>query len=184
MMPARRRSSFPRKREPSVFLSFPRKREPSVSKPNVTGSRLSRGRPPILQAAGFSLLEVLVAFVILALVATALFELFGGALRTASISEEWSRALLVAQSRLTLAASAAPLREATDAGTEDDGRIAWQTVVAPYVIADANPELERQSEFMATRLYRVSVDVRYAGGDGKERTLALSTLKLGARLVK
>jgi prepilin-type N-terminal cleavage/methylation domain-containing protein len=35
-------------------------------------------------AGGFSLLEVLVAFVILALVATALFRLFGGALSNAS----------------------------------------------------------------------------------------------------
>ncbi|HSV19636.1 MAG TPA: prepilin-type N-terminal cleavage/methylation domain-containing protein [Casimicrobiaceae bacterium] len=136
------------------------------------------------QAAGFSLLEVLVAFVILALVATALFELFGGALRTASTSEEWSRALLVAQSRLALAANATPLREASDAGSDDDGRIAWQTVVAPYVVPDANPDLERLSETMPTRLYRVSVDVRYAGGDGKERTFALSTLKLGARIVQ
>jgi general secretion pathway protein I len=165
-------------------MSFQRKLEPSVVRRNDTGSPLSRGRPPIRQAAGFSLLEVLVAFVILALVATALFELFGGALRTASTSEEWSRALLVAQSRLTLAANATPLREASDAGTEDDGRIAWETAVAPYVVPEANAELERVSETMATRLYRVSVDVRYAGGDGKQRTLALSTLKLGARSVQ
>jgi general secretion pathway protein I len=132
-------------------------------------------------ARGFSLLEVLVAFVILALVATALFGLFGGALRTASTSEEWSRAMLVAQSRLALATSAIPLREGTDAGSDDDGRIAWQTAVAPYVIPDPNPDLERVSETMPTRLYRVSVDVRYAGGDGHERTISLATVKLGAR---
>lgn len=133
------------------------------------------------RAAGFSLLEVLVAFVILALVATAIFGLFGGALRTASAAEDWSRAMLVAQSRLALAASAQPLRESSEAGTEADGRIAWQTAVAPYVIPDANPELERVSETMATRLYRVTVDVRYAGDNGRERTLSLATLKLGAR---
>jgi len=91
------------------------------------------------QAAGFSLLEVLVAFVILALVATAIFGLYGGALRTVSTSEEWSRALLVAESRLALAASVQPLREGSEAGTDDDGRIAWQTAVAPYVVPDANP---------------------------------------------
>ena len=64
---------------------------------------------------GFSLLEVLVAFVIVALVVTALFRLFGGALGNASAADEWTRALLVAQSRLALAASVEPLREATDA---------------------------------------------------------------------
>jgi len=130
---------------------------------------------------GFSLLEVLVAFVILALVATALFGLFGGALRNASASEEWSRALLVAQSRLAEAANVQPLREGTMAGTEPDGRISWQAVVAPYVAPDANADLERASETMTTRLFRVTVDLRYAGDDGRDRTLSLSTVRLGAR---
>jgi general secretion pathway protein I len=130
---------------------------------------------------GFSLLEVLVAFVILALVATALFGLFGGALRNASASEEWSRALLVAQSRLAEAANVQPLREGTTAGTEPDGRIAWQSVVAPYIPPDANPDLERASETMTTRLFRITVDLRYAGDDGRDRTLSLSTVRLGAR---
>jgi general secretion pathway protein I len=131
--------------------------------------------------AGFSLLEVLVAFVILSLVVTALFGLFGGALRNASTAEEWSRALLVAQSRLAEAASVQPLKEASVAGTEPDGRISWQTVVAPYVAPDPNPDLERASEAMITRLYRVSVEVRYTGDNGQPRTFALSTLKLGAK---
>jgi len=147
-------------------------------------ARLHRRAPLRRRARGFSLLEVLVAFVILALVTTAVFGLFGGALRSASTAEERSRAMLVAQSRLTLAASAQPLREGSEAGTEQDGRIAWQTAVAPYVIPDANPDLERASEAMTTRLYRVSVDVRYGGGDGHERTLSLATLKLGPRSVQ
>jgi general secretion pathway protein I len=133
------------------------------------------------QQRGFSLLEVLVAFVILALVATALFSLFGGALRNASASEEWSRALLVAQSRLAEAANVQPLREGTMAGTEPDGRISWQSVVAPYVAPDANPDLERASDTMTTRLFRITVDLRYAGDDGRDRTLSLSTVRLGAR---
>jgi general secretion pathway protein I len=131
--------------------------------------------------AGFSLLEVLVAFIIVALVVTALFRLFGGALGNASAADEWSRALLVAQSRLELAAATQPLREATDAGTDADGRIAWQTSVVAYVPPDANEDLERASEPMPTRLYRVSVDVRFPGIGGRERTLTLSTLKIGAR---
>jgi general secretion pathway protein I len=133
---------------------------------------------------GFSLLEVLVAFVILALVATALFGLFGGALRNASTAEEWSRALLVAQSRLAEAASAMPLREGTNGGTEPDGRIAWQTSVTPYVVPEPNPDLERASESMPLRLFRVTVEVRYAGDNGKERTLTLATTKLAGRTLQ
>ena len=133
------------------------------------------------RARGFSLLEVLVAFVIVALVVTALFRMFGGALGNASAADEWSRALLVAQSRLELAAATQPLREATDAGTDADGRIAWRTSVVAYVPPDANPDLERASEPMPTRLYRVSVDVRFPSDNGGERKISLTTLKLAAR---
>jgi len=130
---------------------------------------------------GFSVLEVLVAFIIVALVVTALFRLFGGALGNASAADEWTRALLVAQSRLELAAATQPLRETTDAGTDADGRITWRTAVTPYVPPDANPDLEHASETMATRLYRISVDVSFPGDNGKERSLFLSTVKLGQR---
>ncbi|HEX6137161.1 MAG TPA: hypothetical protein VF059_05855 [Casimicrobiaceae bacterium] len=124
---------------------------------------------------------MLVAFVVVALVVTALFRLYGGALANASGADEWTRALLVAQSRLELAAAARPLREATDAGTEADGRVAWRTSVVPYVPPDANADLERASEAMPTRLYRVTVDVRFPGVSGRERTLTLSTVRIGAR---
>ena len=135
-------------------------------------------------ARGFSLLEVLVAFVILALVGTALFGLFGGALRNAASAEDWSRAMLVAQTRLVEAANVQPLREGSNAGTDADGRIAWQTSVAPYVVPDPNADLERVSESMAVRLYRVAVDVRFAGGDGRDRTVSLATVKLGPKLTR
>src|SRR5512137_1401966 len=79
--------------------------------------------------AGFSLLEVLVAFVIVSLVLTALFRLFSGALANASAADDYSRAVLVAESALTEAAAATPLRESTGSGSADDGRIAWTTQV-------------------------------------------------------
>ena len=130
---------------------------------------------------GFSLLEVLVAFIIVALVVTALFRLYGGALGNAAAADDWTRALLVAQSRLALAASAQPLREATDAGSDAVGRIDWRTSVMPYVPPDADPDVERASEAMATRLFRVTVDVRFPGIAGQSRTLTLSTMKVGER---
>jgi general secretion pathway protein I len=138
-------------------------------------ARPGRGLGPAAADRGFSLLEVLVAFIIVALVVTALFRLFGGALGNASAASEWTRALSVAQSRLTLAGATQPLQEAAEAGMESDGRIAWRTSVVPYVAPDANPDLERASEAMPTRLYRVTVDVRFPGIAGQSRTLSLST---------
>ena len=130
---------------------------------------------------GFSLLEVLVAFVILALVATALFRLFSGGLNNAAAAADWSRALLVAQSQLELAAAGQPLREIEESGTDGTGQIRWASRVTPYVAPEVDPELERLSDALPTRLYRVSVDVRFAGANGVERALTLATVRIGPR---
>jgi general secretion pathway protein I len=132
-------------------------------------------------ARGFSLIEVLAAFVILALVATALFRLFSASLNNASASEEWSRALQVAESQLETAAAAQPLREASDRGTDETGRVRWETRVANYEVAGLDPDLERASEALGSRLYKISVDVKFDGANGKERTLSLATIRMGAR---
>ena len=141
------------------------------------------GRSPVRRAsaAGFSLLEVLVAFVILSLVATALFRLFGGALNNASAADDWSRALLVAETHLATAANAMPLREVTDQGTEKDAPLRWQTKVEPYNPPDTPPELERLSDTMPTRVYRVTAEVRFPSDSGRDRVVSLSTLRLAAR---
>jgi len=136
---------------------------------------------PSPRARGFSLIEVLAAFVILALVATALFQLFSGALQNASAAEDWSRAVLVAESRLAAAANAQPIVEASERGDDDDGRIRWETRVKAWEPPNVDPELARISEGMTTRLYRVEVDVRFPGLAGRERALSLATVKLAAK---
>jgi len=130
---------------------------------------------------GFSLIEVLAAFVILALVATALFRLFSASLNNASASEEWSRALQVAESQLETAAAAQPLREVADSGTDETGHVRWETRVAYYVTQNVDPDLERASESLGSRLFKISVDVKFDGANGRERTLSLATIKMGPR---
>jgi general secretion pathway protein I len=134
------------------------------------------------RTAGFSLLEVLAAFVILALVATALFRLFSGSLSNASAAEEWSRALLLAESQLDLAASAQPLKEATERGTDSTGTIRWETSVVAYAPPDTSPDAERAAEMLGTRLLRVTTEVRFPAAVKGERTLSLSTVKLAQRV--
>jgi general secretion pathway protein I len=131
--------------------------------------------------AGFSLLEVLAAFVILALVATALFRLFSGSLSNASAAEDWSRALLIAQSQLELAASAQPLKESTEQGQDSTGNIRWETRVVPYSPPDTSPDVERAAELLGTRLLRVTTDVRFPGVGKGERTLSLTTIKMAQK---
>jgi hypothetical protein len=42
-------------------------------------------------------------------------------------------------------------------------------------------EIENEGQASATRLYRVTVDVRFPGAAGQSRTLTLTTLKVGQR---
>jgi general secretion pathway protein I len=129
---------------------------------------------------GFSLLEVLAAFVILALVATALFRLFGGALGNAGVAEDASRAILVAQSRLD--AARGELRAGSQSGTEEE-RFAWTTRVEPWEAPDAaQPQPGVAALITPTQLFRITVEVRYPGAGGRERALELSTLKLARRM--
>ena len=141
-----------------------------------------RGRTaPFGRSRGFSLLEVLVAFVILSLVAVALFRLFSAALNNASAADDYSRAVLVAESALATAAAAQPLREATQSGAVDDGRIEWATRVEAYSPPGSSPEFESAASTMPTRLYRISTEVTFAAPSGGKRTYALATLRVGAR---
>jgi general secretion pathway protein I len=147
-------------------------------------SARARPRPVVRRARterGFSLIEVLAAFVILALVVTALFRSFSASMTNASAAEEYSRAMLVAESQLEAAAAAQPLREASERGTDATSRVEWETRVVPYDIPNVDPELEKASETLAMRLYRVTVDAKFAGADGRVRTVSLATVRMGPR---
>ena len=130
---------------------------------------------------GFSLLEVLVAFVILALVATALFRLFSGALVNASAADDYTHAVLVAESVLAEAAAASPLAEATNTGSADEGRITWTTRVTQYTPPGVSADAERVTESMPTRLYRITAEVTFAAPSGGTRSFALATTRLGLK---
>jgi general secretion pathway protein I len=132
-------------------------------------------------ARGFSLLEVLVAFVILALVGTALFRMFSGALANVGAADDYSRAVLVAESVLAEAAGVQPLREGTAAGTADNGRIAWTAQVTPYTPPQVNPDIEQASESMPTRLFRIVTEVTFPAANGNPRTFALTTIRIAVK---
>ena len=147
---------------------------PSTSRVTIQGSRFIRAR-------GFSLLEVLVAFVILSLVATALFRLFSGSLANASAADIYSRAVLVAESVLADAAAQQPLHEDTKTGISDVGVISWTTRVTQYSPEGVSADLERASDLMPTRLYRITSEVTFPGPSGSPRTFSLATVRVATK---
>jgi general secretion pathway protein I len=130
---------------------------------------------------GFSLLEVLAAFVVLALVGTALFRIFSGALGNASLSDEYSRATLYAESLLASPGVETPLREGTQQGTSDDGKYAWTAQIAPYRVPGSTPDLDSAADLMPVRLWHIAVTVRWPGVAGSDRTIALATVRIAPR---
>lgn len=137
--------------------------------------------PRIGSPRGFSLIEVLAAFVILALVGTALFRLFSGALGNASLADEYSRAALYAESRLAGFGVETRLREGSDQGTSEDGRYAWSASVAPYVPPGTTPDMEAAAPAMAVRVWRIAVTVRWPGSAGSDRSVSLSTVRVAIK---
>ena len=130
---------------------------------------------------GFSLLEVLAAFVILALVGTALFRLFSGALGNATLADEYSRATLYAESRLAAISVEAPLKESTLQGNSDDGRYGWTAGIAPYTTPGSTPDLESAATAMPVRLWKLAATVTWPGTPGSERSVALSTVRIAVK---
>lgn len=137
---------------------------------------------PGARAGGFSLLEVLVAFVVLALVGTALFRLFGASLNNVSLAEDYSRATLYGESRLAAAAVEAPLREGSAQGTSEDGRYAWTTQIEPYVGPGTTPDQQRMGQMLPMLAWRISVTVAWPGDVfGSQRSIVLSTVRLAVK---
>lgn len=112
---------------------------------------------------GFTLLEVLVALVILALTVVTLLQLGAQGLRLVTRSGDYQDAALLAD---RLARGTAPA-EGVEAGVE--GPLAWERRVSEV----ATPEELAAPDGPAPRLLAVTVTVRW----GAERSLQLASLR-------
>jgi len=125
---------------------------------------------------GFSLIEVLVAFVILALALGVLMRIFAGGLNNIGTAEGYTRALAIAESRLAAAGIEAPLTEGENQGEDEQG-FSWRTRVQRA--DDVPPPTEGISP--AVDLFRVDVTVQWDQDRPKPRALTLTSLRLAAR---
>ncbi len=125
---------------------------------------------------GFTLLEVLVAFIIAALALGALTQGAAGGLQSARVSGHYQEALARARSRLaTLDAAPAPGEQRGD----DGGGYAWQVDVTP--VATAGRPREGVDPPRPGRAMLLAVTVRISWRmDGGEREVALATERLGS----
>jgi general secretion pathway protein I len=120
---------------------------------------------------GFTLVETLVALVIMIAAATILYRGLSSGLRVSGAANGAEAALLVATQRLAAAGIETPLRAGRQEGTEGD--VAWEVEMRPY---GADPEAERASSLQA---FWTTATVTWRDGRGsRPRSLRLTTLKL------
>ncbi|MBU1211979.1 MAG: prepilin-type N-terminal cleavage/methylation domain-containing protein [Alphaproteobacteria bacterium] len=128
-------------------------------------------RHRISRDAGFTLLEALLALVILAAVLVVLYQAMAGNWHSIGAAEREKEALLVARSELARAGVETPLAPGTTSGKADNG-LDYQVTISPYLDGDAdwrNPIPEA---------YWVRVTVSWRSGlRPLPRTLELTTLK-------
>ncbi len=124
---------------------------------------------------GFTLLEVLVAFVIAALALGALTQGAAGGLQSARVSGHYQEALARAQSRLaTLDTAPAPGEQRGD----DGGGYAWQVNVTPLATAARSRNGADPARPGRAMLLEVTVRISWRM-DGGNREVVLATERLG-----
>jgi prepilin-type N-terminal cleavage/methylation domain-containing protein len=134
--------------------------------------RRRRGRPRELAGeGGFTLIEVLVALVLLSVAVVAALQLFGGGLRLARASGDQLEATLLASAKLAETALET-LEEGTTDGTEGDYRWVRRVTLDPELL----PAAADAAQVGSVRLARVSVDVRW----GRNRHVEMVTLRAWA----
>ena len=120
--------------------------------------------------AGFTLLEVLVAFAILSIAIVAGIQAFAQGLRLLRVAGDHQQAVLLADQKLREVLR--PVAGDHDEGKE--GAFAWERTTAAV---DA-PDLSGSRATEQWKVYRITVKVRW--GEGQPRQVEVATLRVSA----
>lgn len=124
-----------------------------------------------LNSRGYSLIEVLVAFMILALALTVLLRIFSGGLSNVSASADYARAVLVAETQLAGTGIASELAPGETTG-EVAGRYRWSRKVTAFPLRGTAGASEPP-----VSAYQVTVTVEWPRGT-QLRQVDLTSLRL------
>jgi general secretion pathway protein I len=104
--------------------------------------------------AGFTLLEILIAFTILGLAGATIMSIFGNGTAKVSHAEKERVAELSARSVMALIGTEVPLEPGTQQGKTSDGNM-WSVVIQPYETSTQNMDSGKSSK--TTRPYLVTI---------------------------
>lgn len=123
---------------------------------------------------GFSLLEILIAFSILALSLGILLKIFSAGVNTAGVAEEYTAAVQIAESLMAQSGIEAPLKPGEATGLENE-KYHWRVSVSPFQFTAENLDVTA----ITAVLFKIKVVVSW-GEDARAagRQVELTTLKL------
>lgn len=121
---------------------------------------------------GFSLIEVIAAFLIFAVGFGVLLQILTSSLRVAHLSEDYTQATLWAQTKLDTVGVGEALQEGGDQGTFDD-RYRWDMSVQQIQPPDVAGGVD---ENLPIDLYQVSLTVAW-GAPGREHSTRFETIR-------
>jgi len=124
---------------------------------------------------GFTLLEVIIAFAVLALALTLLLGTLSGSAREVRASADAGRAAMHAQSLLDQVGVGEALRPGSRDGEFEDGRYRWNLSIGRYV--DPTRRARDTIEPGAPQLLLLALHVEWGEGGPRER-LDLQSLRL------
>ena len=123
---------------------------------------------------GFTLIEVLVAFMILTLSLSVLFRIFSGGLTNVAVAGDYAQAVLLAESQLAIVGRSEPLLVGQTYGKSGE-RFRWRRTIASYLPWEDDTALT-----MPVSGYRVSVEVSWTR-NGRDRQIILNSLRVQKR---
>ncbi len=121
--------------------------------------------------AGFTLIETLTAMMILSICLVTILQLFSGGLRSARVSDEYTKAIFYAKAEMGKILIRDTLKDMEFEGSFEDG-FKWKTVITKLEPED---EGENKSPILPFELFHISVTIFWKDGK-KNREFTVNTV--------
>ena len=138
--------------------------------------KLHRGSPKMMgKSGGFTLLEVLLAFVVFALSFATVLEILAGSMRSTTRARTYSEAALLAQSLMDMVGIDIPLTEGVVSG-ESPGGYNWDLSISGYQPQFEEDRMLELAESARTELYWVDLEMQW-GREQRPQKAHFSTVR-------
>ncbi len=124
---------------------------------------------------GFTLLEVMLAFVVFALSFATVLEIMAGSMRSVRRASDDTQAALYAQSIIELVGTEIPLEQGEFSGIGLD-RYQWQLGISLYAFSDEEVRTQELADMSGIELYQIDLDIDWLSGR-RQRDLHFSTIR-------